>query len=62
MASCTVSYTRSEVGQALVDAGFIQHARLYPDQWPSCATQLACGDKGLPLPASPLPVPAAMGS
>jgi len=37
---CTVSYTRSEVGQALVDAGLIQHARLYPDTYWSCATQL----------------------
>ena len=37
---CTVSYTRCEVGQALVDAGLIEHARLYPDSWPSCVTQL----------------------
>ena len=37
---CVVSYTRSEVGQALVDAGFLQHARLYPDTWPSCAAHL----------------------
>ena len=37
---CTVSYTRSEIGQALVDAGFIRHARVYPDAWPSCITNL----------------------
>ena len=37
---CTVSYTRSEVGHALVEAGLIQHARLYPDTYWSCATQL----------------------
>ena len=37
---CTVSYTRCEVGQALVEAGLLEHARLYPDSWPSCATQL----------------------
>lgn len=37
---CIVSYTRSEIGQALVEAGFIQHARLYPDAWPSCITNL----------------------
>ena len=37
---CTVSYTRCEVGQALVDAGFLEQARLYPDKWPSCVTQL----------------------
>ena len=38
---CTVSYTRSEIGQALVDKGYIQHSRLYPDRWPSCVTQLS---------------------
>ena len=27
---CTVSYTRSEVGQALVEAGLLRQARLYP--------------------------------
>ena len=37
---CTVSYTRSEIGQALVEAGFVQHSRLYPDTYWSCATQL----------------------
>ena len=37
---CNVSYTHSEIGQALIDAGFIKHARLYPDRWPTCATQL----------------------
>ena len=46
---CNVSYTRSEIGQALVDAGFIQHARLYPDQWPSCATQLGKKMRGFAL-------------
>ena len=37
---CTVSYTRSPVGQALVDAGLLQQTRLYPDTYWSCATQL----------------------
>ena len=37
---CTVSYTRSEVGQALVEAGLLKQARLYPDTYWSCATQL----------------------
>ena len=37
---CTVSYTRSEVGQALVEAGLLRQARLYPDTYWSCATQL----------------------
>ena len=37
---CTVSYTRSEVGQALVEAGLVRHSRLYPDTYWSCATQL----------------------
>ena len=37
---CTVSYTRSEVGQALLEAGLVQHSRLYPDTYWSCATQL----------------------
>ena len=38
--TCTVSYTRSQIGQALVDAQLLQHTRIYPDKWPSCATQL----------------------
>ena len=37
---CTVSYTRSEVGEALVEAGLLRQARLYPDTYWSCATQL----------------------
>ena len=37
---CTVSYTRSEIGQALVDAGLLEGGRLYADVWPSCVTQL----------------------
>ena len=37
---CIASYTHCEIGQALIDAGFIKHARLYPDRWPTCATQL----------------------
>ena len=37
---CTVSYTRSEIGQALVEAGLVNHSRLYPDTYWSCATQL----------------------
>ena len=32
---CTVSYTRCEIGQALVEAGFLANARLYPDSWPA---------------------------
>ena len=38
--TCTVSYTRCQIGQALVDAKLLQHTRIYPDKWPSCATQL----------------------
>ena len=38
--TCTVSYTRCTIGQALVDAQLLQHTRIYPDNWPSCATQL----------------------
>ena len=38
--TCTVSYTRCQIGQALVDAHLLQHTRIYPDKWPSCATQL----------------------
>ena len=37
-ATCTVSYTRSEIGQALVDAQLLQHTRVYPVPWFSCAT------------------------
>ena len=46
---CNVSYTHCEIGQALVDAGFIKHARLYPDRWPSCARQLGKKLRGLAL-------------
>ena len=42
---CTVSYTRSEVGQALLEAGLVQHSRLYPDTFWSCATQAGCNSK-----------------
>ncbi|MBP59914.1 MAG: hypothetical protein CMJ62_00185 [Planctomycetaceae bacterium] len=38
--TCTVSYTRCQIGQALVDAGLLTKARLYPERWPICATQL----------------------
>ena len=38
--TCTVAYTRCQIGQALVDAQLLQHTRIYPDKWPSCATQL----------------------
>ena len=37
---CTVSYTHSAMGQALIDAGHLTNSRLYPDRWPSCPTQL----------------------
>ena len=46
---CTVSYTRSEVGQALVEAGLLQHARLYPDTYWSCATQLGAKLRNIAL-------------
>ena len=37
---CTFSYTPSDLGQALVEAGFLElGGRLYPDVWP-CATSL----------------------
>ena len=39
-ATCTVSYTRCQIGQAFVDAGLLTQSRLYPDRWPNCATQL----------------------
>ena len=39
-AYCNMNYTHSEIGQALIDNGYIASARLYPDRWPSCATQL----------------------
>ena len=38
--TCSVSYTRCTIGQALVDAQLLRHTRIYPDKWPSCATQL----------------------
>ena len=37
---CTFSYTPSDLGQALVEAGYLElGGRLYPDVWP-CATSL----------------------
>ena len=38
-ATCTVSYTRCQIGQALVDAGLLIKSRLYPDKWHICVTQ-----------------------
>ena len=46
---CSVTYTRCEIGQALVDAGFLKHARLYPDKWPCCATQLGSDLRAIAL-------------